>query len=245
MIHDEYLEYFELENIRKECGKKIVCFSGVRAKLKEWYQDFYLTYPDSCTNNFRDSWFHYRKIWKERSFRESTAQISNFDEHLQRAEKDAVVSFLQTIVVALEFWYLSKNIDIPGEYINDFNDTYSYLERAITLQDAEWLNDVWVKFEMDEKKASYALVFIFNRSMSDLNINRNDLQRLLHKTKNIILHVRMDSFEIYRMNMPGVYFDMCEQCYSELSDFFLKPALFYLFGITNVIKANIGMCQSV
>lgn len=115
MSSDNYISDGKLDEIRKEYGEKIIAFSDVQQQLKGWYDKFGFSYPFSSINNYRDSWFHFRKIWTERSLYEMISQMATLDEHLQRAEKDAVVNFFQMISQKLEFWYGMDKKNIPKE----------------------------------------------------------------------------------------------------------------------------------
>lgn len=112
--------------------KKIERYITVRAEIREWYEAFGLDFPYSSENNFRDSWFHYRKLYQEHSAYEIICQIAMLDEHLQRAEKDSIIYFFQKVSEALEFWqYVAMNekktYGVAGEAENAayclYNDT--------------------------------------------------------------------------------------------------------------------------
>src|SRR5699024_655071 len=105
MLSDKYISDSELNRIKLTYCDKIILFMQFRKDILKWYQAFDFQYPHSSENNYRDSWFHYRKIYQEHSAYEIICQSANFEEHLQRAEKDAIVYFWQKICGILEVWY--------------------------------------------------------------------------------------------------------------------------------------------
>lgn len=64
-------------------------------------------------------------------------------------------------------------------------------------------------------------------------------QKVLHNIKNLLLKIRINSSDIYRAETPGSYFEMSEKCYTEITGLLDNSALLFIFGMTNVIKANI------
>lgn len=245
MSGDSYISDIKLDEIRKEYGDKVVSFSKVKQQIEKWYEYFELSYPLSSVNNYRDSWFHYRKIWMERSFYEVTCQMATFNEHLQRAEKDAIVNFFQIISQELEFWYYIKNENIPEEWLESIRHNVAEVRDASNLEESR--NNLWVcrlfeKYKCSEQEASYALVYVAQKYFLNSEEERRQLQKLLHLVKNTTLKIRLDAIDIRRIEYPGEYLGLYEEYYKKLCTFFEKEeerGLFYLLGMTNVVKANI------
>ena len=91
MNTSNYIFDSKLEKIQADYGQEIENYIRIRDSWLEIYGEFGIPFPATSDNNFRDSWFHYRKIYKERNEEEMIRQIANYDEHLQRAERDLVV----------------------------------------------------------------------------------------------------------------------------------------------------------
>lgn len=243
MSNDNYISDFKLNEIRKEYGGKIVSFSSVERSIKEWYLYFDLPYPLSSVNNYRDSWFHYRKIWRERSLYEVTCQMATFDEHLQRAEKDAIINILQIISQALQYWYQIEQEEIPEHFINCIKQNIKTARANCTPEERknkQWVIEMWGKFEENEQEAAYALIYAAQKHILKSQSILRQIQKLLHTIKNTTLRIRLGASDIHRIEYPGEYLDLCSQCYDEVFSFFEKEenrVLFFLVGMTNVVKA--------
>lgn len=243
MNKDNYISEYELEQIRREYAEKIIEFSDIKQEVQVWYQNFGLLYPFCSINNYRDSWFHYRKIWRERSFYEIICQTATFDEHIQRAEKDAVVNFFQIISENLEYWYnIDKNITIEvDEEIK--KDIQLIFEDDIKSEKSKTYQ-IWEKYEKDEKLAICAIIYSAKQYVLSLHDIKRKIQKILHMIKNITLKIRMGSSDIQRIEKPGDYLNAYKDCYVQLKGFFDKEEhneLLFLLGITDVIRAGIDI----
>ncbi|MDO4327455.1 MAG: hypothetical protein Q4E24_15775 [bacterium] len=104
MSLDSYITEREQEAFQRNSCAKIIGYSKVKKNVREWYKIFGFQFPHTSENNYRDAWFHYRRLYQEHSAFEMTSQIATFDEHIQRAEKDSMVFFFQRASELLEFW---------------------------------------------------------------------------------------------------------------------------------------------
>lgn len=249
MSSDKYIPDSKLDEIRKEYGEKVVSFLSVKQRIDEWYKYFGFPFPSSCINNYRDSWFHYRKIWMERSLHEITRQIATLEEHLQRAEKDAVVNFFQIISQALQFWYQVKFKSIPEELKDDIQQNVDFVYGKCTPEDrndVKLLSDLWDEYGRDEQEASFALIYVAQTYFLNSRHVLKQLQQLLHLIKNATLRIRLGASDIQRIEYPGEYLNQCCECYDNLISYFSQKenqTLFYLLGMTDIVKANIDIYQ--
>ena len=249
MSNDKYIPDSKLDEIRKEYGEKIVSFLTVKRRIDEWYKKFGLPFPSSCINNYRDSWFHYRKIWMERSLHEIICQIATFDEHLQRAEKDAIVNFFQIVSQSLQFWYHVRFQNIPEEFLDNIQQNVGFIYEKGTLEeqkDVQLLSDLWDKYAQDEQEASYALIYVAQTYILNSRHMLKQIQQLLHLIKNTTLKIRLEASDIQRIEHPGEYLNQCCECYNKLISFFYQKdnqTLLFLLGMTNIVKANIDIYQ--
>lgn len=239
IINDRYVSAQEMENIKIEYGQKIIKFLDVQEQILEWYDCYQLRYPDSCMNNYRDSWYHYRKLWPEHSYIEVIHQTSTLDEHLQRAEKDAVVNFFQLVSQNLEFWYLVNDINIEPNRTKVFEQTLSFDEKNTDFYGYEWLEKCWRYFERNEEEASFAIIYAVQKYLYKITGKFYELQVLLHNIKNCTLQIRMNSSDIKRLEQPGEYIDITKGIYESLNEFMNKDAYFYLFSIHDVVRVNV------
>lgn len=217
---DRYISDSELESFQKEFAQKTDSFLEMRRTVLDMYTLFQVKYPYQAENNFRDSWFHYRKIYKERRLSSMIGQTAMFDEHLQRAEKDIVVLFWTEICTYLEFWYNGKfPLDVLKE--NDVKNG-----EALDLFETDLLN--WVKLfhnkcrseckQPQESRTAFigGCIFVFQKCIEPKGKFKEDTQKLIHKIKNNILDIRYGGTDIKRHEEPGIYLDSFDECFRDL-----------------------------
>ena len=237
MLSDKYISDAELDNIKKVYCDKIVLFKQFRKEIKKWYADFDFQYPHSSENNYRDSWFHYRKIYQEHSAYESVRQIANFEEHLQRAEKDAIIFFWQKICEILEFWYfLDKDTKISILSRKEQNVILNRCKSEDGLLLPEWVFILEDHFGKDVSKFKYACIYVVQNYILSEQF-RKDTQNLLHEIKNVVLNMRMDGAEIQREDCPGSYLTFCKGIYAQMQDFCKKYSFKDIIGITEIFDS--------
>lgn len=244
MSGDNYISDYKLDEIRKEYGEKIISFSNVQKKIQKWYSEFGLPYPASSVNNYRDSWFHYRKIWTERSYYEVICQVATLDEHLQRAEKDAVVNFFQILSQELEYWYAIENQDMSKEILNRVRQEADSAYMRSGKEDQSnglWLLGLWNAYGGKEQEASFALIYAAQTYLLSSKDMKKQIQRLLHQIKNTTIKIRFEASDIRRLEYPGEYVNRYQECYDAVRSFFTKEenkGFFFLLGMTNIVKIN-------
>lgn len=237
MSNSDYIYDFELENIQTNNCKQIENYIKLREKWLVYYEEFGIKYPLTSDNNFRDSWFHYRKIYKERSKDEAVREIANFEEHLQRAERDLAVKFLQDISCSLEKWYLyglkeqKLNIDKSVNFIKEWNKCFGCFDSNNIIK-REWANSLYDfcrsnNKNADEYRENFSVIFytyVWNDKF------KYELQKMLHKIKNIVLQVRLCSTEIDRTDSVGRLTERCSLVIDELLEFckqyYIKEVVF-------------------
>ncbi len=243
MSMDKYIADNQMEEIRYKYGNKIVLFSKAQRTIKQWYKAFVLQYPPSSINNYRDSWFHYRKIWTERSYYEVTCQTANFDEHIQRAEKDAIVNFFQIMTEHIEFWYHVNKIEIPADMIDYITKDVEKIYKKSEILDKQgkfWIVELF-NYYKSEREAVFSVIYAAQQYVLNSKEILRQLQLLLHNIKNITLNIRLGASDIDRIEYPGKYVDDCKKYYQELYDYFYtndNGDLLTLLCITSVVKAN-------
>ncbi len=172
-------------------------------------------------------------------------QMATFDEHLQRAEKDAVVNFFQMISQALQFWYQAESRPIPWKFRDSIRQNVDPVYEKCTPKeknDVQLLSDLWNNYGRGEQEASFALIYVAQTYLLNSSHRLGQVQRLLHLIKNTTLKIRMGASDIQRIEHPGEYLSQCRECYDKLADCFSQDEnqpLFYLLGMTDIVKANI------
>lgn len=237
MLLDNYIIGVEKENICSRYANYIFKFSKVRERLKSWYLKFDFEYQDSCDNNLRDSWFHYRKIYQENSAYELVCQIAAYKEHLQRAEKDALIYFLQKMCSLLEFWYLNAE---QLEKIHEFDcigeaRLLQEFDQIMKNGNGDWTLQIAKSFGKEKEKLVGAYICIFQKKIRNEQFI-SELQNVLHEIKNIILDMRVGGADIYRIHEPGEYLDECEPCMEAVLSFCEKYKIKNLLSLTEQIK---------
>lgn len=223
MNNKDYILDFRLKDIQTENCKQLVDFIVIRDRWSELYRKYGVTYPATSDNNFRDSWFHYRKIYRERDEEQLACQLANFEEHLQRAERDLAVKFFQDISFCLEQWYRlglqEKNMTtvkcerIVESFINqtDFVNENNRMDCGWVIS----LNTICQKENCTVLEFSEIVKSVFKQYVWCEDI-RKGIQNILHDIKNIVLDIRLSGSEIYRTEHIGV---VTRQCFKVIDEF--------------------------
>lgn len=226
MSNGNYIDDFVLEEIQADNCEEIVTYLTIREKWMACYREFGFAFPATSDNNFRDSWFHYRKIYRERSRNEVIRQIANYEEHLQRAERDLVVKFFQDISSSLEKWYLhgtKSQFELTEEYtklVNQWKKNSECFDMEDNIKRG-WVASIYFFCEkngrtQDDFRSLILYVFCVYVWSDKLKV---ELQRMIHKLKNVVLRVRMGGSEIARMDKVGQLTEQCKTLYEELVEF--------------------------
>ena len=65
-IENGLYEKDEIDTIKKQCAEDIAEFGRQFQIIRELYEEFGFYYPEECITNYRDSWFHYRKMYDKK-----------------------------------------------------------------------------------------------------------------------------------------------------------------------------------
>lgn len=236
MLPDSYISGIEQEKLQSIYCAKIVSYNEFRKKMRAWYQEFDFEFRDASENNFRDSWFHYRKLYQERSAYEIVCQIANFEEHLQRAEKDTIIYFLQKTSALLEVWYLQDAIE-KESFLSDESKNKAVEIYADVNSSKDWMYSLKNVFSDFDEYIS-ACVYIVQTCIVTAEFRR-EVQKYLHKIKNVILEIRSGGAEIQRMKMPGDCFQKCECYFEELLKLCRKYRIKVLLSMTEEIEVQL------
>lgn len=243
MLPDSYITDVEQKDIREENCAKLIAFKDLRKILKDWYKELALEYPHTCENNYRDSWFHYRKLYKEHSAYEVVRQAANFDEHLQRAEKDAIIHLSQEIISVLEYWYFI------GDYIDessleseifqkDKEDALAIFDAVKDSKPSQWVYDLHRKYLDNNAEFAKECVYIMKNRVYSPDF-RKKIQNVLHEVKNIVLDIRTGGAQIERQRKPGYYVLLFKNCYEKVLDVCYEYGLTGLFSVTWTVNEEL------
>ncbi|MCI9009383.1 MAG: hypothetical protein HFI13_14970 [Lachnospiraceae bacterium] len=236
MSTDRYISEFDQGNVRRNNCAKIDQYITVRENIRRWYTEFGFDFPHSSENNFRDSWFHYRKLYQERSAAEIIGQAATLDEHLQRAEKDSIIYLFQKISEALEFWYhaaLNKEESRRGPDDLESGINSMYVHTANTPN--RWVSLVQKKYSEDVFGFATCCTRIANRYILTYAF-RIDVQNMIHELKNQVLEIRMGGAHIQRMSSPGDYYRKVKPCFERLVSFCSQYRIKELIIVSELIE---------
>lgn len=239
MSTDRYISEFDQEDVRRNNCRKIDQYRTVREEIRQWYAEFGFDFPHSSENNFRDSWFHYRKLYQERSANEIIGQTATLDEHLQRAEKDSIIYLFQKVSEALELWYdaaLNKgksggpSDDLESGISSMYIHTAAAPNRWVTLMQKRYSDDVPAFAEHCMRVAErYILTDSF----------RMDAQNMIHELKDHVLEIRMGGAHIQRMGSPGDYYRKVKPSFERLLSFCGQYRIKHLIIVSELIGQQI------
>ena len=244
MYRDNHISDNNLEAIQEEYAQKTCRFLEIREEIRESFDWFGVKYPYSAENNYRDSWFHYRKIYKEHGMKALLGQMAMFDEHLQRAEKDDVVLFWTRISQRLEFWY--NMYDRYEMAWIDWEDVKTILETGIDPEHCTEtiMEEAYRLYKESSNNANKlfavgCMVYVHKQGMVSEKFRR-DVQRLFHKVKNIILRVRHGGTDIIRHDNIGDYLEQFRECEADLAKLCKNYHFLGLLNATDRIDAWIA-----
>lgn len=236
MLVDKYISGFGQETIRKENCKKIERYTAVRAEIKGWYKEFGLDFPYSSENNFRDSWFHYRKLYQEHSAYEIVCQIAMLDEHLQRAEKDSIIYFFRKAGEALEFWqYVAMNEKKAHGAASEAENTAYCLYNDTADAPNSWVSSLQKMYRDDASGFAACCLKVVDRYILT-NSFCTDVQKVLHIIKNYVLELRMGGARIQRVGGPGGYLKKFRPCFEQLVEFCDRYRIKELIVVSELIE---------
>lgn len=218
----------DLELIKENCADEIDEFGVQFKNMKVLYGILGMQYPEECNTNYRDSWFHFRKMYRKKDIIAIYNEKYGLEEHLLRAAKDAQISFLQQLGYWLEVWYRND------EYmICDMNRSEEY---DLLF---EGIEDNWVR-SIDEKVGDDYILFanaclyhyLLNIQSESVKIK---LQILIHNIKNLILDLRLSGINISRPKDNVYYMKKCVSVYNEMCISLQETGMLYLLSSTGVI----------
>lgn len=236
MLVDEYISESAQESIRKSNCEKINNYVTTRETIVKWYDEFGFDFPYSSENNFRDAWFHYKKLYQEHSTYEVICQIATFDEHLQRAEKDSIIYFFQKISESLEFWYYiamdkKGREQLTGELESDIADLFI----ATSGTPNSWVSLLQERYSQNASEFAVCCLKVANTYILTRSFCVN-AQKMLHTIKNLVLEIRIGGARIQRLDTPGDYLEKFRPCFEQLKDFCNQYRIKELIVVSELIK---------
>ena len=158
----------EIMAIKSECAEAIADFGMQFHIIQELYDALGLYYPEESNTNFRDSWFHYRKLYTQKDIITVLNEKYGLEEHLLRAAKDAQIYFLQQLTGWLEVWYrYNEYLKIPDIISKDDEEKLNML----STEGNNWVYQLWKLYGVtDQELFSRLCLALGTTSLSEVNI---------------------------------------------------------------------------
>lgn len=226
-------EIEELELIKEKCAKEIAEFGVQFQILHKLYDILGLSYPEECITNYRDAWFHYRKLYKKKDSISILNEKYGLEEHLLRAAKDAQICLLQQLGYWLEVWYRYKdymtcNMEMQEEY-----------ERLYGRLEKNWVRSLEESTEGNDELFANACLFRYIKYIDSGELQKK-LQILVHSIKNLILDMRLGGVNISRPADNISYLKQCVSVYNDMCESLLSTGMLYIISSTEVILEKCG-----
>lgn len=237
MMQDGLYEKDEIDTIKKQCAEDIAEFGKQFQIIRELYEDFGFYYPEECITNYRDSWFHYRKLYVKKEILAVYNEKYGLEEHLLRAVRDAQIFLLQQLAFGLDIWYRHEKY-----VVCDMTQKDKY-EKVLENFEENWVANLWQKTKDDTVLFANACIYQYISQIETDDV-RTVLQKLIHSTKNLILDLRLNGVNIYRPIDNMYYVEQCIKIYNEICTKLKEAGVIYLVSpavlIANTCKANIS-----
>lgn len=228
--------YHEFPNgIKEESANVIIEFGKQFIIMRKLYDEFGLDYPEECHTNYRDSWFHYRKLYHKRDSVSAFNERYGLEEHLLRAIKDAQIFLLQQLGQWLEVWYhheelLQDNADLQVD------------QALFAALDTNWVRSLWEVMNKNEPMFAAACVYRYKHEIHSAELNQR-LQELIHSLKNLILELRLGGMNIARPLNSVEYVRRSVELYESIGFSLKESGMLYLLPVTpliyNIYKMNV------
>lgn len=213
--------------LKEDCANTIMEFGEQFRILQIMYDEFGLDYPEECHTNYRDSWFHYRKLYNKKDVISVLNEKYGLEEHLLRAIKDAQIYFLQQIGQWLEVWY--HHSEILCDYANPRMN-----QSLFETLDTNWVKSLWELSGKNEKMFADACVYWYRQNIYSVELGRQ-LQSLIHSLKNLILDLRLGGMNIFRPLDNIEYVRRSVALYEEICSSLEDSGMLYLLPATALI----------
>lgn len=199
-------------------------------RLEKLYSLEKLTFPIQCRTNFRDAWFHYKKVYERFDSIKVHQEQYAMEEHLIRVIKDAITVLFNAYAYRIEnVYYLLEKKQAVLEALKSVKEEEYYKECAdIRIDSAYWFRtirtrifEIIKKTDLDYLKTDLVIkdvtLYLF-LEQADGEAYRKVLQKCMHKIKNYSLRTRLEGVEIYRPEKSDDYLDDFAEVFGEITN---------------------------
>lgn len=235
MQEKEIFTDHEKQQLNAYCADEIYQYGNNYLRLKSIFDSYGYHMPVECWHNFRDSWFHYRKLYVEKERLSVLNEKYAMEEHLLRAWKDAIIFLLQEISEGLEFWYLrGTNYPDPGCVMDA--ESERIINEVHEKNPTNWPKIIVDGYDnVDEKTRYKCCYYYYKKYISSKDIDEI-LQKLLHSLKKFILQIRYSGTKIKRPNDPYEYMERLLELLEEINGKLKKNGALFLIPIGTVVS---------
>ena len=99
---EEILTEAQQEEYCNTTAEELTKYLNTLNILEKWYEQIKEQLPLPSRTNYRDSWFHYKKLYEHRNHRKVVQEQYAAEEHLIRAVKDAVIQYFHIYMKSME-----------------------------------------------------------------------------------------------------------------------------------------------
>lgn len=223
----------DIAKIKENCAEEIQKFGVIFQEIQLLYRVLGLYYPEECNTNYRDSWFHYRKLYNKKDMISVLNEKYGLEEHLLRASKDAQICLLQQIGYWLDVWYRCD------EFMEYDEDEAGKFEVYYQRMDGNWVKSLNEAMIDDKESFAKACLFYYVKYISTEDV-RKKIQNLVHNIKNLILDLRLGGVNIARPSDNIKYFEQCVSVYKDMCCSLKDKKILYLLSSTDIILQYCG-----
>ena len=137
--HMQYADY---------AAQKISIYYEYLSILEKWFSEAGWELPLPCRTNFRDAWFHFKKLYERKDYVKVVQEEYALEEHLIRAVKDAIICYYQIYIRRIEIVYQffrTGNLTdcILQEHLKDIKRNAEF----ITVHTDNWTMELYKRLE--------------------------------------------------------------------------------------------------
>jgi hypothetical protein len=188
-------------------------------RLERWFGEIGEELPLPCRTNYRDAWFHYRKIYEHRDSKKVIQEQYAMEEHLIRAIKDAINSYFQNYLLDMEIIYKAlKNDGAEHKSVQEIQEMVDKYEFPLSMG-KNW------ELELRKKTKDCGVENAFPKLVCYIYTNHLDkkwvakkLQLSMHRIKNYCAKLRLNGTDIYRPISVEEYMEECQEVYNGMID---------------------------
>ena len=222
----------EKQNLIEHCADDIYQYGQKYMQLKKVYDAYGYCMPVECWYNFRDAWFHYRKMYTRKERVSVLNEKYAMEEHLLRAWKDGIIYLLQEISEGPE---IEKIVDEVYRDIAQQNNEGECLNWSKVFVDG------YQKIKLESR--FQCCYYYYKKYISSAEMDKN-LQKILHGLKDLVLEIRYSGTNIKRPNNPYEYMQKLLDLIADINSKLQKNGALYLISISSIVAHNMVEYQN-